>query len=137
LQQASRELYAQGGLSDPVPQIAFQASQWTQSDPLVRVVDAAWSRCMAQRGYHYASPQQAADRSWPAKPTPTETATATADVQCKQQVNLPNTWLTVEAAYQAALIRENLATLTSLQSSFSKLLARAELLLTVGSLGVR
>jgi hypothetical protein len=137
MQQASRELYAQGGLSDPVPQIAFQASQWTQSDPLVRAVDAAWSRCMAQRGYHYASPQQAADRGWPSKPTPAETATATADVQCKQQVNLPNTWLTVEAAYQTALIRENLATLTSLQSSFSKLLTRAELLLTVGSLGVR
>jgi hypothetical protein len=39
----------------------------------------------------------------------------------------------VEAAYQTALIRENLATLTSLQSSFSKLLTRAEFLLTVGS----
>jgi hypothetical protein len=50
-------------------------------------------------------------------------------------VNLANTWLTVEAAYQIALIGENLATLTSLQSSFSKLLTRAELLLTVGSLG--
>lgn len=133
LQQASQELYARGGLSDPVPQIAFQASQWTQSDPRVRAVDAAWSRCMAQAGYHYASPQQAADRGWPSKPTPAETATATADVRCKQQVNLANTWLTVEAAYQTALIRENLATLTSLQSSFSKLLTRAEFLLTVGS----
>ena len=51
-----------------------------------------------------------------------------------QQVNLANTWLTVEAAYQTVLIRENLATLTSLQSSFSKLLTRAELLLTAGSL---
>jgi hypothetical protein len=135
LQQASQELYAKGGLSDPVPQIAFQASQWTQSDPRVRAVDAAWSRCMTRAGYHYASPQQAADRGWPSKPTPAETATATADVRCKQQVNLANTWLTVEAAYQTALIRENLATLTSLQSSFSKLLTRAEFLLTVGALG--
>ena len=135
LQQASQELYAKGGLSDPVPQIAFQASQWTQSDPRVRAVDAAWSRCMTRAGYHYASPQQAADRGWPSKPTPAETATAPADVRCKQQVNLANTWLTVEAAYQTALIRENLATLTSLQSSFSKLLTRAEFLLTVGALG--
>jgi hypothetical protein len=116
-----------------VPQIAFQASQWTQSDPRVRAVDAAWSRCMARAGYHYANPQLAADRGWPTKPTAAETATATADVRCKQQVNLANTWLTVEAAYQTALIRENLATLTSLQSSFSKLLTRAEFLLTVGS----
>jgi hypothetical protein len=133
LQQAGRELYSGGSLSDPVPQIALQASQWTQSDPRVLAVDAAWSRCLSLAGYHYASPQQAADKRWPSKPTPAETATATADVRCKQQVNLVNTWLTVEAAYQAALISQNLATLTALQTTFTKLLARAELLLSLGS----
>jgi hypothetical protein len=134
LQQASQELNGPGGgLSDPVPQIALQASQWTQSDPLVRAVDRAWSRCMARAGYHYATPQQPASRNWPHTATPAETATATADVRCKQQVNLASTWLTVEAAYQSALISENLATLTSLQSAFRAILARAQLLLTAGA----
>ena len=41
----------------------------------------------------------------------------------------------MKAACRTALISENLATLTSLQSSFSKLLTRAEFLLTVGALG--
>lgn len=135
LQLAGTLLYGKGSrLSDPVPLIAVQASQWTQSDPRVLAVDAAWSRCMAARGYKYSNPQQAADAHWPGTPTPGETATAVADVTCKQQVNLVNTWLTVEAAYQAVLIGKNLATLSQLQSSFGKILQRAENLLTIPGL---
>jgi hypothetical protein len=126
-----------GGLSDPVPTIAVEASQWTQSDPRVLVVEAAWSRCMAARGYKYSNPQQAADAHWPKTPTPRETAIATADVTCKQQVNLVNTWLTVEAAYQSALIGQDLATLSQLQASFGKILQRAENLLTLPVLPAR
>ena len=129
------ELYGSGGgLSDPVPQIAIQSATWTQSDPRVEAVDAAWSRCMALRGYKYNSPQQAAGAHWPSKPTPTETATAEADVACKQAVNLDNTWLAVEAAYQAALIGQDLTTLANLQGSFAKMLNRAEALLSLPSL---
>jgi hypothetical protein len=132
LQLAGTLLYGSGGgLSDPVPSIAVQASQWTQSDPRVLAVEAAWSRCMTARGYKYSNPQQAADAHWPATPTPRETATASADVTCKQQVNLVNTWLTVEAAYQAVLVGKDLATLSQLQASFGKILRRAENLLTL------
>ncbi len=84
---------------------------------------------MAQRGYHYGSPQQAAQHNWPASPTAAETATAVADVSCRQHVNLTNTWLTVEAAYQNALIGQNIATLANLQASFQRVLNRVEALL--------
>src|SRR5262249_48517035 len=67
---------------------------------------------------------------WPQRPTPAETATAVADVACKQQVNLTNTWLTVEAAYQTALIGQDLPTLSHLQDSFQRLFKRAQALLS-------
>jgi hypothetical protein len=137
LQLAGTLLYGnRGGPSDPVPSIAVQASQWTQSDPRVLAVEAAWSRCMAARGYKYSNPQQAAGAHWPSTPTPRETATAVADVTCKQQVNLVNTWLTVEAAYQAVLVAKDLATLSQLQASFRNILQRAESLLTIPVLPV-
>jgi hypothetical protein len=135
LSEASSELYgSRGGLSDPVPGIAIEAARWTESDPRVEAVDSAWSQCMAAHGYHYNTPQDAADRGWPSKPTPAETATAEADVSCKQAVNLDNTWLAVEAAYQSALIGQDLSTLAGLQHSFQSMLHRAEALLSLSSL---
>jgi hypothetical protein len=132
LQAADSELY--GTLSgdpdpDPVPQIAIQAAQWTQSDPRVLAVQRAWSACMARSGHAYKSPAQAQSASWPSTPTPAEIATAVADVACKTQANLVNTWLTVEAAYQQALISQNLTSLAQLQTHFGALLRRAENLL--------
>src|SRR5262249_29906212 len=76
--------------------------------------------------YRYATPSQAEGHSWPARPTRPEIATAVADVTCKTQANLLNTWLTVEAAYQLALIGQNLAALSQLQANFAPLLRRAE-----------
>jgi hypothetical protein len=133
LNLANNEIYRPGSnqVGDPVPAIAQQATVWTQTDPRVLAVSAAWSRCMAQQGYHYASPQQPADHNWPATPTAAEIATAVADVTCKQHVNLTNTWLTVEAAYQTALIGQNLSTLANLQASFQGALKRVEALLAV------
>jgi hypothetical protein len=128
---ANNEIYRPGRsqLGDPVPAIALQASLWTQTDPRVTAASAAWSRCMALRGYHYVNPQQAVFHNWPASPTAAETATAVADVTCKQQVNLTNIWLTVEAAYQTALIGQNIDTLAHLQASFQGALNRVEALL--------
>ena len=84
-------------------------------------------------GLRYRNPGQAQDRNWPATPTPAEITTAVADVRCKTQTNLVNTWLTVEAAYQAALISQNLTALARLQASFGRLLSRAETLLRLPS----
>ena len=59
--------------------------------------------------------------------------TGSTPVRCKTQTNLVNTWLTVEAAYQAALISQNLTALARLQASFGRLLSRAETLLRLPS----
>ncbi len=118
-----------GRLADPVPQLAAQAAQWAQSDPRVLAAERSWSRCMAAGGYSYQTPVQAAAHPWPTKPTPAEIATATADVACKARVNLPNTVLTIEAAYQQALIAQNPTAFAHLQTAFRALLQRAETLL--------
>jgi len=132
LQAANTELY--GKISgnpdpDPVPQITIQAAQWTQSDPRILAVQRAWSACMARSGLAYKTPAQAEEHDWPSTPTPAEITTAVADVRCKTRTNLVNTWLTVEAAYQQALIGQNLTSLSRLQTSFGALQRRAEALL--------
>ena len=129
LQQASKEVY--GALvgepvPDPVPQVAEQAVSFTQTDPRIRAVIRAWSRCMARHYYHYSSPSQVEGHHWRTPPNRAEIATAVADVTCKAQTNLLNTWLAVEAAYQQALIGQNLATLSQLQANFAPLLRRAD-----------
>jgi hypothetical protein len=131
-QQAISEVYGPLGGNpnpDPVPMIAAQASQWAQTDPRVLAVERAWSRCMAQRGDSFRTPQQAQQHNWPKTPTTGEVATAVADVSCKAKTNLPNTWLTVEAAYQQVLVAQNLAALSQLQANFSRLIQRSEALL--------
>jgi hypothetical protein len=129
LQQAGKEVY--GALvgepvPDPVPQIAEQAASFTQTDPRIRAVTRAWSKCMARHYYHYASPSQVEGHRWRTPPNRAEIATAVADVTCKTQTNLLNTWLAVEAAYQQALIGQNLVTLSQLQANFAPLLRRAD-----------
>jgi hypothetical protein len=131
-QLVNSELYGRTGNAigggDPVLALAFQALQWTQTDPRIRTVNGLWSRCMARHGYNYSSPATPADHNWPKPPTPVEIATAEADVSCKTQVNMLNTWQAVEAAYQRVLIGENLAVLSQLQARFQSLLQRAEAL---------
>jgi len=128
MQQASKQVYGPiigEPVPDPVPQIAAQAVSFTRSDPRIHAVDRAWSRCMARHFYHYSTPQQVEGRHWRSPPNKAEIATAVADVTCKTQTNLLNTWLAVEAAYQQALIGRNLATLSQLQANFAPLLRRA------------
>jgi hypothetical protein len=136
-QEAYQELYGQSGgiglavaiSADPVPGIAGEAASWTQTDPRIVAANAAWSRCMHARGYSYRNPARAADAHWPSAPSTREIGTAVADVTCKSQVNYVNIWLTVEAAYQQALIGQNLQSLAALQTSFGTDLKRAQLIL--------
>jgi hypothetical protein len=128
LQQASKQVYGPivgEPAPDPVPQIAQQAVSFTTSDPRIHAVEHAWSRCMARHFYHYSTPQQLEGRHWRSPPGKAEINTAVADVACKLQTNLLNTWLAVEAAYQQALIGRNLATLAQLQANFAPMLRRA------------
>jgi hypothetical protein len=129
LQAAYLELY--GTLSgnpnpDPIPAITIQSVQWTQSDRRVLAVQRAWSACMARRGLTYKTPAQAEGRGWPSTPSPAEITTAVTDVNCKTQTNLVNTWLTIEAAYQQALLSQNASSLNQLQANFGALQRRAQ-----------
>jgi hypothetical protein len=123
-----------GGASNFVTNLALDSVQWTQTDPRVRQAERAWSACMAAHGYKYANPLAPTQAKWPSAPTRYEVATAVTDVTCKQRVNLTNTWLAVEAAYQQALIGQNLAALSHLQARFDTELAEIQQLLTIGGL---
>jgi hypothetical protein len=136
LQQADKDVYGPvigEPVPDPVPQIAQQAVGFTASDPRIHAVERAWSRCMARHFYHYSTPQQVEGQHWQSPPSKTEIDTAVADVTCKMQTNLLNTWLAVEAGYQAALIGRNLANLSQLQASFAPMLRRANAALTASA----
>jgi hypothetical protein len=118
------------GQSDLALGLAYQAEQWTRTDPRLSAASQAWSRCMARRGLSYSSPLAAAQHRWPKLPSRTEIATAIADVTCKTQANLVNTWQSVNAAYQQALVIRNPIQLAEVQTSFASALRRAEILLT-------
>jgi hypothetical protein len=117
------------GQTDLAVGLAYQAEQWTRTDPRLGAASQAWSRCMARRGLTYSSPLAAAQHRWPKLPSRTEIATAIADVTCKTQANLVNTWQTVNAAYQQALVNRNPIQLAEAQASFASALRRAENLL--------
>ena len=128
LQESSKEVYGPivgEPAPDPVPGIAQQAVGFTASDPRIHAVERAWSRCMARHFYHYSTPQQLEGQHWKSPPSKKEIKTAVADVTCKTQTNLLNTWLAVQAGYQQALIGRNLATLAQLQANFAPMLRRA------------
>jgi hypothetical protein len=95
----------------------------------VKLAVRAWAACMAGHGYPYSEPITAALHGWPKTPTRTEIATAVADVTCKRQVDLVNTWLAVEAAYQQVLVNQNLTQLSQVQASYGRVLQRAQELL--------
>jgi hypothetical protein len=80
-----------------------------QRDHRVVKVFADWSACMNRSGLHYRNPMDA--NNDPAfatlSPSNVERATAVADVRCKKEVRLVQTWAAVEAEYQRRGIDEN------------------------------
>lgn len=107
--EADRQL-AKGAIAptDPnlVENLSIESSKLAERDSRVRAGFDAWSRCMAQSGYHYRSPWDANDD--PAfqtrKSTAHEIATAKADTACKRRTGLLKVWAAVEVAYQRTLI---------------------------------
>ncbi|GLZ35344.1 hypothetical protein Lesp02_75310 [Lentzea sp. NBRC 105346] len=100
-----------------------QRLQWesygrTRSDERVHRVFAAWSSCMADRGFHYPDPSAAAnDPRWRTPSiTPQETVVARADVECKLRTNVAGVMLAVETGYQRELIKQNEAALADVMA---------------------
>ncbi|MFF4430176.1 hypothetical protein ACFYZ4_13520 [Streptomyces sp. NPDC001513] len=82
-------------------EISVSAFEESRSAPEVKNVVADWSACMKGKGYTYASPLDPAD-DFTGRPsaTPQEVSTAVADVACKEETKLVDTWLIVEAGIQ-------------------------------------
>jgi hypothetical protein len=112
-----------GGTPTPID---FNAIKWTESDPHVLAAQRTWSACMARHGLRFTRMADlTAGRVWPDPPTPAEIAAAVTEVRCNHQANLANTYLTVEAAYQRALIGQNQPDLQQMQADFGTLQKRA------------
>ena len=137
--QAGRDLLA-AGILQSLPggglaaDIEGQAYARAQSDRRVLNVYHAWSACMRQYGYRYATPLKAAtDPRWnlSAPPTRAEIQTARADVACKLRTNLLGITFAVESDYENAAIAQNAAALAELKyqvraqgNDLARLLAR-------------
>lgn len=76
--------------------LAVEAVVKTQSSSPIQSATADWSRCMANAGYDFSTPQDPLEVEW-AEPRPSEdeVRTALADVQCKEQAGLISTYRTL------------------------------------------
>jgi len=116
-----------------VAQIGQDAFLHAKSDRRVRAVFAAWSRCMARKGYSYSDPFRAAgDPRWQGKnaaPSALELAVAHADISCKAATNLVGITFAVEADYQNAAVAKNATTLARVRKELAAQAGTLEALL--------
>jgi hypothetical protein len=111
----------------PEPDIAAAAGidkeSFKQSREDAKVVAAfrAWSTCMERHDYRYQDPMgSVGDRAFDtAEPTQREKDVALADMDCKTETGLLETWSVVEAEIQTRMIEENSSALNRL-STFQK-----------------
>ncbi|MCU7824968.1 hypothetical protein [Kitasatospora sp. DSM 101779] len=109
--------------SDIAAASAVDTDSYKQSleDPTVTAVFHSWSACMERHGHHYESPiASVGDKAFDtAEPTPRERAVALADVGCKTETGLLQTWTAAESAIQTRMIGEKSAVLDRL-TAFQK-----------------
>ncbi|MFD0569415.1 hypothetical protein ACFQ0T_09225 [Kitasatospora gansuensis] len=112
-------------------QANFQTFKASLSVPQVTQAFEAWSGCMKDKGYSYPNPMDAIgdSRFLGDSPTPPELQVATADVTCKQQVNLIDTWFAVETSLQKELIARQQADFTAALAAKTEQLAKADAVL--------
>lgn len=111
---------------DVLGSLGGEAEQETEGSSAVVAVLAAWSKCMAAKGFTYQTPMQAATVQWPEAPSPLEISTARADVSCKQQTHVPLIWQETEAHWQEVLIQQNYAALQQVKQATAAEISRAE-----------
>ncbi|MFD0528988.1 hypothetical protein ACFQ1I_21960 [Kitasatospora arboriphila] len=131
--EAKRGLAGSGDLgpSSVAQQANFQTFKASMSVAQVTQAFEAWSGCMRNRGYSYPNPMDAiGDRRFLGdSPTPLELQVAAADVICKQQVHLIDTWFAVEASLQKELIARQQAEFTAVLAAKTEELAKADAVL--------
>jgi len=88
--------------------------QWPANDSRFAAAEQSWSACMKDKGFDYATPDDArSDATQPSTDPAKQKAIAVADVACKVSTNLVGVGVAVQTAYQQEYIdshREELAT---------------------------
>jgi hypothetical protein len=112
-----------------VGRLGLEAKQRAAADRRVLDATRAWSQCMKDAGFSYATPVDAMNAGWPRDPTAREIATATTDVRCKEKSDLVRMWLTAEATYQAELVAQNEEALAEIKRLNAERIRRAEAIL--------
>ncbi|MEW2260799.1 hypothetical protein [Streptomyces sp. NPDC047869] len=122
--------------TDPAGELSAQSFEATKIQVPVTKLLVAWSSCMNRAGHRLRSPLDAA-AAFPSaaasrtvsKPSRAEVQTATADVTCKKDSHLVNTWFKAEVAYQTKQIAAHRKQLQQQKDRNTKLLARARAVL--------
>ncbi|MFF9727451.1 hypothetical protein [Streptomyces gardneri] len=96
--------------------INSRANQESSQDARLRAVFTRWSSCMKSSGFSYATPLEAMSdhRFLGPAVSSLERRTAVADVMCKESVQLPRVWLSVESEKQQPLIQKHRKSLDKL-----------------------
>ncbi|MEU9862259.1 hypothetical protein AB0D99_15435 [Streptomyces sp. NPDC047971] len=124
--------YPEGGAV--ATRISAQSFVDSQKDKSVRAGFAQWSGCMTKKGFSYSSPLDlfTVEKFEKGPVTDEEKATAVADVACKNDTGLPETWLAVESRLQEAMIAKDSAVLQKLRGLHEKKIAAARAIVAKG-----
>lgn len=120
---------------DPlVRDIDASAYSKAETDSRVTEMQAQWSSCMQEKGYHFPHSLAVVDsitRTGGDAP-PAEVQLALADVECKGRTNYIGVWFSVESAYQKALIEKNFHALTAIRARIDKTVSTAASVVAAG-----
>ncbi|MFF0743288.1 hypothetical protein ACFYVL_23140 [Streptomyces sp. NPDC004111] len=103
--------------------LRLRSAAWAEGakDPAYVAMTGAWSACMREAGFSYASFDAAAeDPAWTrtAKAGARERAAATTDLRCRTRVNYLGVSEAVHLAYEKRAVRDHGATLTSVKAHY-------------------
>ncbi|MGX1758110.1 hypothetical protein ACWIG5_14555 [Streptomyces lydicus] len=115
----------EAGLVQQISSDSFKASM---KDPAVVKSFSAWSACMAKKGYTYKKPMDANDDVRFADPyhvSGEEKETAKADISCRDQNHVQQTWFDAEVALQDSAIKKNQKALHEVKKANDAAVARA------------
>lgn len=111
-----------------VQQISGDSFEGSMKDPAVVEAFGKWSACMAKKGYTYKKPMDANDDVRFADPyhvSSEEKETAKADISCRDQNHVQQTWFDAEVTLQESAIKKNQKALNEVKKANDAAVARA------------
>ncbi|MEW2437629.1 hypothetical protein AB0952_26320 [Streptomyces caniferus] len=114
--------------SELVQQISGDSFEASTKDPAVVEAFAKWSACMAKKGYAYKKPMDANDDDRFADPyhvSSEEKETAKADISCRGQSHVQQTWFDAEVTLQESAIKKHQKALNEVKKANGAAVARA------------